>query len=207
MKSYSKLELLKSKINGTELTGFWKILKPNYDYIEIQIPYYDYLRGEVFISDIKMLEDDADLDIGNLIAMVLLQFLQTVRKGCDLKKLGTNLLLKRDKYAYREDPFPAEELVKQDETSWSLEVVGTDKRKRAKMAHIKLRVKTSEIYRCEVFLHDLSQIIDDFDLSTEELIAVLYMDYMTELKAKGNNPKTIQQIVRAYEYYQEKRLI
>ncbi|MEY9870361.1 hypothetical protein ABIE66_005867 [Peribacillus sp. B2I2] len=58
----------------------------------------------------------------------------------------------------------------------------TSKEKRAEDT---LRIKESEIYRGEVFLHDISPYLIDVELTVEDLLVILFMDFLKRIKEKG----------------------
>ncbi len=210
-KSLSKLNLLHKKIEGIELKGVWKWLDPGYSFIEIMLPYYDYLRADVFVSDIKMFEPDSDIDVGQLVAMVYLQFVLDIRRGekySDLNTLANYLMSLKEQYISSTSKTETiEELLQQDENTWALRPVSKKLQKTDRYADIKLRIKSSEIYRTEILLHDLMEIEPSFNLTTEDLITVMFLRYIKQLKENGNNSTTMRQAVQAYEFYCDKGIL
>ncbi|MGW8425474.1 hypothetical protein ACWGJQ_08260 [Peribacillus simplex] len=47
-----------------------------------------------------------------------------------------------------------------------------------KRAEITFRIKESEIYRGEVFLHDISPYLMDEELKVEDFLVILFMDFL-----------------------------
>ncbi|MDQ7862312.1 hypothetical protein RCO48_18815 [Peribacillus frigoritolerans] len=54
-----------------------------------------------------------------------------------------------------------------------------------KRGEITLRIKELEIYRGEVFLHDISPYLMDEELKVEDLLVILFMDFLQRIKEKG----------------------
>jgi len=194
-------------MNGSEPTGILKLLEPKFRYLEVSVPYYDYLRGDVLVSDLEIVNEDISVDIGNIFSLVILQFLIVMRKGSELENVGRSLMNKKDLYLNGEEHHHQEELIMKSQNTWGLELVRTPKKVKPKMAFIKFRMKASEIYRCEILLHDITQVIPQFDLCIEELVAILYLDFIKQIKSNGNNHQVMEQIIDALLYYQEKQMI
>ncbi|MDQ7860946.1 hypothetical protein RCO48_07730 [Peribacillus frigoritolerans] len=61
-----------------------------------------------------------------------------------------------------------------------------------KRAEITLRIKESEIFRGEVFLHDISSYLMDEELKVEDLLVILFMDFLKRIKEKGNSSQAMK---------------
>jgi hypothetical protein len=220
VRSLSKLDLLKNKFQE-EAKTFWQILKePKFKYIDIVIPYYDYLRGQVLLADMeKILDNCPGIDLGKLINLLYLQFLSQIRKGIttvnnrkqglDLNILSYKLISLKNEYI--EEPPKLVEKIQIEEfkqitpTTWILqeqveEIEHTSKEK-PKNAYLTIRIKNQEVYRGEVLIYDLQQINPELSLNVEELIQILYMDFITKIKKDGNSDSVMKSIVAAYEFY------
>lgn len=218
VRSFSKLELLKNKFQE-ETKSLWQILKePNHRYIEIKLPYYDYLRGNVLISDMKNVMDDCpSIDLVKLIYLLYLQFLYQVRKGVTTvnnKKEGLDLTTLSYKLISIKNECIAPKLVEKirienfnqiTPNTWVIEKheeeIEQERKNKPKFAYLTIRMKTEEIYRAEVLLNDLSNINDELDLEVEDLMAMLYIDFIKKIKQEGNDERVMKSIVNAYEYF------
>ncbi|MDM5215066.1 hypothetical protein QUF94_27490 [Peribacillus sp. NJ4] len=69
-----------------------------------------------------------------------------------------------------------------------------------KRAEITLRIKESEIYRGEVFLHDISPYLME-ELKVEDLLVILFMDFLKRIKEKGNLSQAMKAILLNFEDY------
>ncbi|WP_289318880.1 hypothetical protein [Peribacillus sp. NJ4] len=76
-----------------------------------------------------------------------------------------------------------------------IEVTSEEKR-----AEITLRIKESEIYRGEVFLHDISPYLME-ELKVEDLLVILFMDFLKRIKEKGNLSQAMKAILLNFEDY------
>lgn len=220
VRSFSKLELLKNKFHE-ETKSFWQLLsEPKYKYIEVVIPYYDYLRGNVLLADMRsVVENCPGIDLAKLIYLLYLQFLYQVRKGVtavnnkkqglDLSTLGYKLSSLKNEYITPKlvEKVKIEEFNQISPTTWILEEqeqeeeVKDTRNDKPKNAYLTIRIKTSEIYRGEVLLYDLHNINEDIDFEVEELMAMLYVDFIKKIKKEGNDERVMKSIVAAYEYY------
>lgn len=204
-KSYSQFSLLSNKLlNGIkERKGFLDYLIPQYRYLQIEIPYYEYLRGEVFIEDIKDLFEEAHhLTLYHLIVLLYFDFLKQVKKGAKYEQLCPFLISSKKKYLER--PMSQKRVLKQvtshlfsfEEQKEEIEMTSPEKK-----AEIKLRIKESEIYRGEVFLHDISPYLMDEELTVENLLVILFMDFLQRVKETGNSNQVMKSILQNFESY------
>lgn len=218
VKSFSKLDLLRSKFQG-ESKSLWDILKePGFKNIEIKIPYYDYLRGDVLIADMrKVLEKCPSIDLAKLIYLLYLQFLYQVRKGVttannrkqglDLSTLGYKLISLKNECTPRKlvEKVRFEEFNEITPNTWVFEEHEEDikrtRKNKPKFAYLTIRMKTEEIYRGEILLNDLSNINNEIDIEIEDLMAMLYIDFIKKIKQEGNDERIMQSIVASYEYF------
>ncbi|MEE3956056.1 hypothetical protein [Peribacillus frigoritolerans] len=70
-----------------------------------------------------------------------------------------------------------------------------------KLAEITLRIKESEISRGEVFLHDISPYLMDEEFTVEDLLVILFMDFLQRIKVKGNSSQVMKAILLSFEEY------
>jgi hypothetical protein len=202
-KSYSQLGILKNKLlYGSNIKkSFLEYLMPQYRYLKIEVPYYEYLRGEVFVEDIKDLFEEAkDLELYHLIVLLYFDFLEQVKKGAKYEQLCPFLVSNKKKYIER--PLIQKRVIKQitpnlltfEQKEEEMEVTSEEKR-----AEITLRIKESEIYRGEIFLHDISPFLIDEELTVENLIVILFMDFLQRVKEKGNSTQVMKSILLNFE--------
>lgn len=205
-KSYSQFSLLSNKLlYGTkEKKGFFDYLLPKYRYLQIEVPYYEFLRGEVFVEDMKDLFEEApqNLSLYHLIALLYFDFLEQVKKGAKYDQICPFLISSKKKFLER--PMVQKRVLKQvtsnlfsfEQREVEIEVTSEEKR-----AEITLRIKESEIYRGEVFLHDISPYMMGEELTVEGLLVILFMDFLQSIKEKGNSSQVMKAILLNYEDY------
>ncbi|MFB5935555.1 hypothetical protein ACE8FZ_20050 [Peribacillus frigoritolerans] len=205
-KSYSQFNLLSNKLlYGTkEKKGFFDYLLPKYRYLQIEVPYYEFLRGEVFVEDMKDLFEEApqNLSLYHLIALLYFDFLEQVKKGAKYDQICPFLISSKKKFL--EGPMVQKRVLKQltsnlfsfEQREEEIEVTSEEKR-----AEITLRIKESEIYRGEVFLHDIYPYMRGEELTVEDLLVILFMDFLQSIKVKGNSSQIMKAILLNFEDY------
>ncbi|MFS1519572.1 hypothetical protein V1503_24400 [Bacillus sp. SCS-151] len=205
MQSFSDFNLLKEKLHGSKKKGVWRLIpEPTYLYIDIKVPLIDYLRGDVLISDIKALNSESQhVCLDKLISLLYLQFLNQIRKGFSLEKLGINLVNKIDEFREKNlKTINGEKLKQLTTNTWIFETEETTdyfSQTEKKYAYLTIRIKRTEIYRGEVLLYDLSNVIEGIDFTVEDVIAMLYMDFIKKLTKEGNDEKVIRTIISSIE--------
>jgi hypothetical protein len=159
--------------------------------LSIRIPHYDLLRAEMFTEDIMELCDyELKLNVYELVALLFKDFLSQVTNGTDHRLLLTKLMEKHDAYI-RPTEIRKEYI---QVTSNHLKFKEVVVPKKIKWVVLKLELTRKAALRGEVFLMDLSQIEPRFQITLEELIPILIMDFVIQLKA-GNDGKLIQGII------------
>ncbi|MCY9665851.1 hypothetical protein M5X11_12890 [Paenibacillus alginolyticus] len=159
--------------------------------LRVRLPHHDYVRAEMFVGDImEMAGDEVSLGVDELIAILYQDFLATVVRGVNQKQLATKLAEKREKY-FR-PAVKVEEFVNNAPNHWTLseQVVA----KKVKWGFLQMEIARHVAFRGEGFLMDLSLIEPGFHMTLEELISILTMDFITQLRA-GNDAKVIQRII------------
>ncbi|MCM3168585.1 hypothetical protein [Peribacillus frigoritolerans] len=104
-KSYSQFNLLSNKLlYGTkEKKSFFDYFLPKYRYLQIEVPYYEFLRGEVFVEDLKDLFEEApqNLSLYHLIALLYFDFLEQVKKGAKYEQICPFLISSKKTFLER----------------------------------------------------------------------------------------------------------
>lgn len=211
MKSYSKLKLLNNNIYNQNQKKKSSLLSFLFDsdlrVIEVSIPYYDYLRANVLLADMRFVVDDCpSLTIADLIGVVYLQFLYQIRKGVDLKNIGFYLVNKVAEFDLVGKPATIEKLQESTPNTWVLSPVLYEDQTidNPTTAYCTITIKEAELLRGEIFLHDLSNLIDNINFSLEKLISALFLDFIAKIKEEGNDEKVIRSIIQSYEYFKKK---
>ncbi len=202
-KSYSQFRLLSDKLRFGfhDKKGIWDYFLPSYRYLKIELPYYEYLRGEVFVEDIKDLYEDAQpITLYHLIVLLYFDFLEQVKKGASFEQICPFLIASKKKFIER--PKQQKRMLKQVKSNLfsfvqqeeEIEVTSEERQ-----AEITLKMKESEIYRGEIFLHDISPYLMDEEITVEHLLIILFMDFLEKVKEKGNSTQVMKAILLNFE--------
>lgn len=158
--------------------------------VEVRVEKIDIDRAAVFISDLNKITKEAfaELSIDHLIHLLYDDFLMTVRENMTDVKVDANsitqeevvksLLEKRKIY------FPRTKRTEAGEHSLS--------RKRWIIYDIHLRKEAAQ--RGDVFLNDAESEYYDFEMSLAELISILFVDFVAQLR-KGNQKALINALL------------
>lgn len=208
MKSFSRFNLIKSKLSEGKKSFLDLILEPKYHYVEIELPLFDFRRGEVLISDIERVSEDApSFDLGQLINLLYLQFMHQVRKGSDISALGHKIMSKMEQFNIVNSHTVKKKHEKLTAVSPNLFMLQThetiEKRSAPKQATacLTIRMRITEIYRGEVLLYDIYQLNQDYEWNVEQLITMLYLDFIDTIKREGNSEDLFIRIIDAFEFY------
>ncbi|QCJ45514.1 hypothetical protein FAY30_26615 (plasmid) [Bacillus sp. S3] len=201
-KSYSSWNLLQSKLTGsTEPEGFFKGFFTNRKYITIQIPYFDYLRGKIFVNDLKdnfNEEVPYRFDLSVLIYLLYDDFLNQVKRGAKPQQISDYLKAGKQKYFQKrvEQKRIMKPLTKHVfEFETIEEEIDDNHDKENKTAYLELRMRESEVLRGEVLIHDLEPFLKGTEVTIEELIAIVYLDFIDNVKSEGNSLKVQKSIL------------
>lgn len=177
-----------------------RLMEPRYKCLRVEVPYYDFLRGQVFLSDIRdIVNKDLSLDIEDFMTLLYLQFLYQVKRGDhDLKHFGMGLQHKIDLYLLNRK----NELTEVKSNEWMLKPLEFESEKE-KVAECEIRIKNTEYLRGEVLLNDIEEILEGFSCSVDQIVSILYQDFMTKIKREGNSENAMKQVVSCLEYFGE----
>ena len=201
-KSYSRINLLQAKLEGlSDSKGILGYLFTNRRYIEIEIPYYSYIRGKIFVEDLRDNYGDEvpiSFDVGYLIYMLYTDFLSQIKKGLKNEDIAAYLLQGKEKHfkiAKKERRVMralTRHLLEVDTLEDEIEVSVPDNEK---TACIELRMRESKLLRAEVLIHDLQPYLKGSNLTVEQIIAIIYLDFISNIKNEGNSVKVQKSIL------------
>lgn len=170
-------------------------------YTTVKLPYYDYLRGQVFIEDVKdnyPEEIEYSFDIGHLIIMLYLDFLKQIKKGVKNEDVANYIKQSINKY-FEEETIERRVFKQVNNTFFQYEDVEEIKESeedREKYAYLDLRIREKVILRGEILLHDLSPYFENVIVTVEQLIACIYLDFIKNIKDNGNSVALQKTIVK-----------
>ncbi|MDM5205317.1 hypothetical protein [Cytobacillus kochii] len=201
-KSYSEWDILQKKLSGAiESTNFFSFLMNNRKYITITLPYYEYLRGKVFIEDMRDTFPDEvpfQFDMGTLLYMLYDDFLMQIKKGAPYEQIVTYLANGERKYFQKKTK---QKRIMKPLTKHVFEFqtvedeLDTPEEREGENAYLEIRMKESEILRGEILLHDLSSMMKDIIMTVEEMIAIIYLDFIEHVKNVGNSARVQKSIL------------
>ena len=180
--------------------GLFQIFFSSKKYINVKLPYYDYLRGQVFIQDLRdnYPEDMSySFDIGDLIHMLYMDFLQQIKRGVKNEDVSVYLKHSMEKY------FPtkiAEQRVFKQVNNYSFQYEDIEELQEndddEKFAYLEIRAAEKIILRGEILLYDLSPFLDGTSITLEQLIAIIYLDFIKNVQEHGNSIAVQQTILK-----------
>lgn len=164
------------------------------------MPYYDYIRAKIFIQDLRdnyKEEIPYQFDIAVLLHMLYDDFLTQVKKGAKNEQIANYLLAGKRRYFQKKPQQkrvmkPISKYVFEFETIEEEEDVMTQE---DKTAYIELRMRESEVLRGEVLAHDLLSFTNGEEIPVEEMITIVYLDFIQNIKSEGNSLKVQKSIL------------
>lgn len=196
MKKFSQFDLIRTAVVGGTGNVLNRLFESKYVQLEIVVPKYDFLRGQMLVSDVNDLLDEKDdkFTIDQLFGLLYKDFLRQIQQGTDIVALG-QFILREIRDQHTEHTITKRDIKQLSPTHYVFE----DRQVRKKRTENPLvvypiRLLKKLVLRGEVLLYDLSDQFPDLHLTLEELIALRYRDVMKEVKA--GNVNVFQAIVR-----------
>lgn len=178
-------------------------------YITVKLPYYDYLRGQVFIEDVKdnypeEISSFSSFNISQFVYILYLDFMKQIKKGVKNEEVANYLSISMDKY------FPAKIIQKrvfnkinnnlfqyeEYEVEEDLEEEGEEEGEEEKSAYLTIRIQQKVILRGEILLHDLAPFLKGKAITVEQVMAIIYLDFIKSVQENGNSVAVQQSIVK-----------
>jgi hypothetical protein len=192
--------MLEEKMTGKSAPrSLFRALFSSRRYLTIAIPYYDYLRGNVFIEDLKdAYGEDIPLmfDISVLLLLLYDDFMNQVKRGAKHHDIAMYLKQGMRKYFAKQKQ---EKRVMQAVTErlFTFETVEeeVEEEVKEKTAYLEMRIRESEILRGEVLLHDVEPFMEGVCVTIEQLISLVYLNFIEGIKTEGNSPGVQKSIV------------
>jgi hypothetical protein len=220
MKSFSSYNLIAEKLNGSKKRGLLRFIESSSVYIKIKVPKYEYIRADALLADIAYtIKDAPKIDMWSLFLMLYLQFINKVRKGGDTKTLGKNIMDKMEIHKEIMQP-PSSLTIKSQKTlkkisptSWKFdeEIIKDEQphddedHDNNAFAYVYIKIKKSELYRGEILLCDIEKAIEkSIHFKVEDLISMLFIDFIKDIERAGNNESELMSIIAAYEFLKKK---
>ena len=190
-KSFSKLNILQSKLSGAgEYKSFFEFRSNQRKYLTVSIPYYDYIRGKIFIEDLREAfpeEVPFLFNIADLLYLLYDDLLSQVKRGAQNQEIAQFLILGKERYfSYPKNEKRVMKAI--SERLFEFHVLEEEEKPNEveKRAYIDVKIRESEILRGEVLLHDLEPHMNDITVTIEELLAIRFLDFIHLIKKEGN---------------------
>jgi len=170
-----------------------KWFEPDTVHLELKIPHYDLVRGELFCEDITEMaagddeEQELTFEIDDLLFLLYKDFLIQIRHY-DMRALYEKVKNLQSKYQTR-----SVDLKQKNEFVW--ERIEKTLSRGQRIVNYWFEIKKKYVLRGEVFLLDLSNKYQDVSMTVEELISFLYSDFIYNVR-QGNNDKIIREILK-----------
>lgn len=190
-KSFSKLNILQNKLSGAgEYRSFFDFRSNQRKYLTVSIPYYDYIRGKIFIEDLREAfpeEVPFLFNIADLLYLLYDDLLSQVKRGARNQEIAQFLILGKGRYfSYPKNEKRVMKAI--SERLFEFHVLEEEEKPSEveKKAYIDVKMRESEILRGEVLLHDLEPHMNDITITIEELLAIRFLDFIHLIKKEGN---------------------
>ncbi|MFS0783345.1 hypothetical protein [Bacillus sp. 1P06AnD] len=194
-KSFSNLDVLKGKLEGKRPSLLSIFMGSNKEFIYIDIPYIDYIRGNVFVEDMKENFDDVpyNFNLSYLIYLLYDEFLTQVKLGANHKEVASYLINAYDQYCTVTTQ-EVRVLKAVSKSSFKFETAAKEQRSQEKQVELQLKMKKSEILRGEIILHDIQEYLGEKKITIEHILIARYLDFINDVKKNGNS-LTIQKAI------------
>jgi hypothetical protein len=199
-KSYRNSPMLQEKVTGKSAPkNLFRALFSSRRYLTIALPYYDYLRGNVFIEDLKDAYGEAVplmFDISVLLLLLYDDFMNQVKRGA--KHHDIAMYLKQGMRQYFSKPKQEKRVMQAvNDRLFTFETVEeeVEEEVKEKTAYLEMRIRESEILRGEFLLHDVEPFMEGTNVAIEQLISLVYLNFIEGIKAEGNSPSIQKSII------------
>lgn len=209
-KSFSRKNLLNHAYLSPFKKGISQWLQLDTATLTLIIPYYDFLRGQVFIDDIKTIYEECpdSFDLASLLSLLHDDFLYHTKKGSrNHQQTAQYLLYGQRQYLTHQKVIKREkQALKQvnEHTfvmSFEEEEEEIKRENRQDNAEITIRLKESKIQRTEILLFDVFPYMNDTLITVEDMLAIVYLDFIEKIKKEGNNDRIMKTILKGLEFY------
>lgn len=208
-KSFSRLNLLRQSYLSPFKKGISQWLQLDVANLTLSVPYYDYLRGQVFIDDIKTVYEECpdSFNLASLLSLLHDDFLYHTKKGSRNHQQTAHYLSYGQKQylAYQTVTKREKQTLKRvNEHTFVMsfeEEEEIEEKEDRDLAEITIRLKESKIQRTEILLYDVSPYMNDQVITVEDMLVIVYLDFIEKVKQEGNNDKVMKSILRGLEFY------
>lgn len=198
-----KYELIRSELltlqNKNNIKGILRSIfsipsRSEYVFIKIDLPEYEVLRAQVFLEDLAdRLDEESQLTIIDLIALLLKDFLHVTSTTTNLEILKVSLLNKKKQYLSKTER--VEEYVEVSPGHTALKI--RNKPRRIRFYTLELTIPRKTALRLEIVLYDLEQMFASFQMGLDELISIVFLEFVHQLKV-GEEKNMIKRLIQCF---------
>lgn len=158
--------------------------------LKVRAEEIDFSRAQVFIGDINKKTNGAfsELTVEHLVHILYADFLLHIRENLNESKITDESLTLEDTVKSlrikRVTYFPRQK------KSEAMNIATTPKR----WALLDVQFLRENVQRGEVFLYDAETVFPDFQMSIEELVSILFVDFIAQLR-RGNQQVLINALL------------
>jgi hypothetical protein len=161
--------------------------------ITLRLPEHEVLRAELFIEDVaEQLDENMDLTIIDLLALLLKDFLQLAASS-KIEVLKNSLIEKKREFLLKTER--VEEFVEVAPGHSSLRI--REKARRTRYCEVELQIPRKTALRLEVILYDLEQMYKPFQMSVEDLIMIVFMEFVNLLRV-GKQKDVVKRFIQCF---------
>lgn len=159
--------------------------------LEVRAEEIDFERVEVFIADInkKTRGAFAELTIAHMVYVLYEDFLLQIRENLNEEKMDDETVTMEDVVKglvrMRNLYFPRKKSNGSAHRRWSL---------------MPIHLKREMAQRGKVFLYDASTVFSDFEMSLEELLSILFCDFVAHLR-RGNQKELVKKLIEKFTFH------
>lgn len=198
-----KYEIIRSEIgsmhNKSHLKEIFSSIltipsRPASVFLKIDLPEYEVLRSQIFLEDLsEQLEDGIELSIVDLLSLLLKDFLYVASTTTKMENLKDSLLEKKQQFLAKTER--VEEFVEVSPGHSTLRV--RDKPRRVRYYTLELTIPRKTALRLEIVLYDLEQLFKSFQMSLEELISIVFLEFVHYLKI-GKQKDMVKRFIQRF---------
>ncbi|MEK5183303.1 hypothetical protein [Paenibacillus sp. FSL P4-0288] len=193
----SELEGMQARTQQSQMKSLFSAIfssttKQNpYIPVTIKIPEYDLLRAEVFLEDVmESIDREYEVSMIELTALLVKDFLRVTSTNTKLEELKNNLMSRKSEY------LSTKEKVKE----WVEVAPGhnalreRERVRRRRYFELQLEIPRKVALRAEIILYDLEQMYAPFQMTLEDLVTILILDFVHQLQT-GKQKEIVKKFV------------
>lgn len=196
----SEIEGMQARSSQSQMKSLFSAIfssstKPNqYIPLIVKIPEYDLLRAEVFLEDVmETINREYEVSMIELTALLIKDFLRVTSSNTKLEELKKNLLGRKAEY------LSSKEKVKEwvEITPGHNTLRERERVRRRRYFELHLEIPRKVALRAEIILYDLEQMYPPFQMTLEELVTILILDFVHQLQT-GKQKEIVKKFVSSF---------